>query len=209
MPNRSHVGVRRRAWGVVGVGCAGLAGWLAAAATVSASPGSTAPRATVINVIAGKPSEFAFKLSRFSSLPAGKFTFRVKNEGATSHNFVLCYTPVRRASQDLCVGYQSKDLHPGQATKITIGHIGKGRYEFLSTDPGDAAAGMKGLIGIGVAVKPPRGQAPAGPAPSPVATTPSTPPSFSETTTGPASTEMTPTTTIDPTSPAAILPQLE
>jgi len=106
----------------------------------------------VITVVAGKPTELAFTVSRFSLLPPGTIVFRIRNAGASFHDFVLCEYPVANASRNSCAGYQSRDLQPGEATTITIRSIKKGTYEFLSTDPGDAAGGMKGLLGVGVAV---------------------------------------------------------
>ena len=132
--------------------------------TALAGAGPTRP--TVIKVIAGKPQEFAFQLSRFSELPAGPMRFVVENQGAVGHDFELCVSPVSSAAHNSCAGYQSKDLQPGERTTITIGEITKGRYEFLSADPGDAAAGMKGLIGVGVFVKPTRPVRPSPPPPS-------------------------------------------
>lgn len=162
----------------------------------------------MITVIAGKPSEFVFQLSKYSSLPAGTFSFRVKNEGTVRHDFELCDTPGSNLSQDLCAGYESRDLLPGQATMITITHIGKGKYEFLSADPGDAKAGMKGFIGVGVAVAQPRTQAPKPTIPTPVVSPPNPSPVISGTATTPTTTvEPTPTET-DTTSASVILSQL-
>ncbi len=129
-----------------------------------AGPGlasTAASKPTVIHVIAGKPVETAFTLSRFSLLPAGKFVFRIRNAGQANHDFELCATPVRSSARNSCFGYQSRNLEPGQMTTITIAHIPRGRYEFLSTDSGDAAGGMKGLIGVEVAVKAPPVRKPA------------------------------------------------
>ncbi len=168
---------------LAGAAVVGLAGWMLATAVA----GAAAVRPTVVDVVAGKPYEFDFALSRFSALPAGPITFVVKNRGASGHNFVLCEAPVKTDARNSCTGYQSMDLQPGESTKITIADIRPGKYEFLSSDPGDAAAGMKGLIGIGVVVQPPHSSPPPKPAPSPVAPAPVAP----ATTTSPTDTTTT------------------
>jgi len=159
---------------------------------------ATSGKPTVVDVTAGKPTEFSFELSRWSALPVGAISFVIKNEGTANHDFVLCQTPVSNAAQNFCLGYQSQDLESGQATTITIRGISKGIYEFLSTDPGDAAAGMKGLIGVGVPVKRPVVKPrpvvePKPTVPTPVSTVPPLPP------TGIA----TPATVTTTTTPAA------
>ena len=158
--------------GAMAMACAGEAG------------GASSP--SVITVVAGKPTELAFTLSRFSALPPGPFVFRIRNAGASPHDFVLCEDPVRSAAQNACVGYRSRELLPGQATTIRIGAIRKGIYEFLSADPGDAAGGMKGLLGVGVAVKHAHLKKPAARRPAP--RTPAPPEGGSTTTTTPTST---------------------
>jgi len=146
-----------------------------ALATVGSASGASRP--TVIMVVAGKPNELAFTLSRSGLLPPGTIEFKIRNAGASPHDFVLCEYPVANASRNSCAGYQSRDLQPGEATTITIRSIKKGTYEFLSTDPGDAAGGMKGLLGVGVVVK--QLHAEPKPVPGPVAPTPSSNPSSS------------------------------
>ena len=70
--------------GVLAGSCVGLVTFLLGMATGPAS-GQTrakaAPKVTVIAVTAGKPVELGFKLSKWSSLPAGTVTFKVTNRG--------------------------------------------------------------------------------------------------------------------------------
>jgi len=159
--------LRRNVSALLGTVFLGLAIWLVASA------GATSPKSTVITVTAGADSNTAFAISPFSRLPPGAFTFKVKNDGTTDHNFVLCISPVASAARNACVGYESKDLQPGETTTIKVTNISKGSYEFLSSDPGDAVAGMKGLLGIGLAVKEPKPRTV--PKPKPVAPAPVTP----------------------------------
>jgi uncharacterized cupredoxin-like copper-binding protein len=117
---------------------------------------STTGKASVITVIAGKPSELAFKLSKTSNVPVGTITFKVTNLGVAFHNFKVCTIPVPTAAgaQNACFGKSTRTLKHGQSTTLTVPISLAGKYEFLCTIPGHAAAGMKGLLGVGVAVVP-------------------------------------------------------
>jgi uncharacterized cupredoxin-like copper-binding protein len=135
---------------------------------------------TTIAVAAGKPSELAFKLSKTSQIPAGPITFTVTNAGKIAHTFEICTTPTSSDSANSCKGKVTPLLQPGKSATVTV-TLKKGIYEFLCTYPGHASAGMKGLIGVGEAVK------------TPPATTSTT----TTTTTKPITT--TPTSTVAPT----------
>lgn len=113
----------------------------------------SAATTTTITVSAGKPSELAFKLSKFSQIPAGTVVFKVTNAGKIAHTFAICLKSTTVAP-NACVGKQkvTKLLQGGQSQTITVTLSATGTYEFLCTFPGHAAAGMKGLIGIGVPV---------------------------------------------------------
>jgi uncharacterized cupredoxin-like copper-binding protein len=141
------------------------AGVLAAGAVASSAQTHTA-KATVITVVSGKPSELAFQLSKSSKLAIGTYTFKVTNKGLGFHTFKFCTTPVKTAAKNTCTGKVTKTLHPGQTASFTVKITKVGKYEYLCSIPGHAAGGMKGLIGVGVAVKP-------APKP-PVTTTPTT-----------------------------------
>jgi uncharacterized cupredoxin-like copper-binding protein len=181
---------------VVGLACVGLVAVLLGYRTGSAAGQERAAEATVVTVIAGKPSEFAFTLSKSSALPwqakprSGTVTFKVTNRGALSHQFKVCTTPVTSARLITCSGTGTKVLKPGQSATLTIIFKKRGTYEYLSNVPGQAAKGMKGLIGIGVTV--PRAA---------TTTTPSTT-STPSTTTAPSTT----TTPSTPTTPSSTAP---
>lgn len=132
--------------------CVGL---LAAGAVASAAVLSThRAKATVINVVSGKPSELRFQMSQSSKLKLGTYTFKVTNKGLGFHTFKFCTTPVKTAAKNTCVGKVTKTLKPGQSASFTVTIKKVGKYEILCSIPGHAAAGMKGLMGFGVAVKP-------------------------------------------------------
>ena len=111
-----------------------------------------APAVTVINVTAGKPAELAFKLSKKASLVAGTFTFKVTNMGFATHNFKICTTPVTSTTKNACAGKATPMLKRGESAILTVKLTKTGLYEFLCAVPGHAAAGMKGLLGVGVTV---------------------------------------------------------
>jgi uncharacterized cupredoxin-like copper-binding protein len=158
--------MRRLPWRftVPALGGVGLAvGLLAVLGTASAPAAlkraaavnhSASSKVSVITVLAGKPSELAFKLSKTSLVPAGKITFKVTNLGIAFHNFKVCTIPVPSAAgaMDSCFGKSTPTLKHGQSATLTVTLSLSGKYEFLCTITGHAAAGMKGLLGVGVAV---------------------------------------------------------
>ena len=115
---------------------------------------ATSQKLSVITVIAGKPSELAFKLTKTSLVPVGTVTFKVTNLGVAFHNFKICTIPVPSAAgaKNFCIGTSTRTLKHGQSQTLTVKFSLAGTYEFLCTVPGHAAAGMKGILGIGVAV---------------------------------------------------------
>jgi plastocyanin len=108
-------------------------------------------KVTTITVTAGKPSEFGFKLSKTASIPVGKVSFVVTNQGVIGHSFKVCTKAVTTATANSCVGVATKVLNKGQSATLTV-TLAKGTFEFLCTVSGHAGNGMKGLIGVGVAL---------------------------------------------------------
>jgi uncharacterized cupredoxin-like copper-binding protein len=144
----------RRTVFIAAVLAAGV-GLLTAGAVASSAVFSThSTKATVITVVAGKPSELRFQLSKSTNLKVGTYIFKVTNKGLGFHTFKFCTVPVKTAAKNACVGKVTKLLHPGQSATVTVTIKKAGKYEFLCSVPGHAAGGMKGLIGFGVAVKP-------------------------------------------------------
>jgi uncharacterized cupredoxin-like copper-binding protein len=122
----------------VGLGC-----WTATAAS------QTTVEAPVVTVTAGKPSEFAFTLSKSSGLPE-LVTFKVTNRGALTHAFTVG-------------GAATRILVAGQTAILTVSFAKPGTYEYRSSVPGQAARGMRGRVVI-VAGKPPAKPAATAPA---------------------------------------------
>ena len=145
----------RLKFSVVGLGLCVVAGLLALGGFESAPAGhaaATPAKVTTIVVTAGKPSELAFKLSKFSALPAGPITFKVTNMGLGFHDFKICTTPVTSLAKNACLGKVTKLLHHGDTATLTVTLTKHGKYEYLCAVAGHAAAGMKGLLGVGVTV---------------------------------------------------------
>lgn len=166
--------MRRKAVLAVVLALGAGAGLLLAGADASPISSHTS-KATVITVVAGKPGELAFQLSKSTNLKVGTYTFKVTNKGLGFHTFKFCTTPVKTGAKNTCTGKVTKTLHPGQTASITVKITKVGKYEYLCSIPGHAAGGMKGLIGVGVAVKP---------APKPPKTTTTPPTTTTTTTTG-------------------------
>jgi uncharacterized cupredoxin-like copper-binding protein len=102
--------------------------------TGSAAAQSSAARATVVKVTAGKPSEFHFKLSK-AKVKHGKVTFVVTNRGALPHDFKIG-------------GKRTKLLQSGKSARLVVTFKKKGSYAYLCTVSGHAAAGMKGKLRV-------------------------------------------------------------
>jgi plastocyanin len=126
-------------------------------ATVPKAPSTTtsSPAAAgfVVTVTAGKPSEFSFLLST-QVVPPGVVTFEITNSGTEPHNFEIC-SVTSDATANSCVGTTSTTLSgaggggPSSAS-LTVTLSTPGTYEYLSTVPGQATAGMKGLLDVSV-----------------------------------------------------------
>jgi uncharacterized cupredoxin-like copper-binding protein len=124
--------------------CIALAALAATPAALARSGSSKL--VTTVNVIAGKPTEFHFKLST-ASVKRGIIVFKVQNGGSIPHDFKLC----SKASSSLansCTGRGTKMISPGQSTTLRVSVLLKGTYEYLCTVPGHAAGGMKGLLKV-------------------------------------------------------------
>ncbi|HEY7537961.1 MAG TPA: plastocyanin/azurin family copper-binding protein [Gaiellaceae bacterium] len=154
-PAQTAPGPRRSTVGpfVTGLAFVALAGVLLAYATGPAASQRQGAGVTIVTVTAGKPSELAFTLSKTSKLLTGPVTFKVTNKGALAHRFVVCATPVTTLKLNACKGTGTKLLAPGQSTTLKVTFKQPGTYEYLSSVPGQAAKGMKGLIGVVAAPK--------------------------------------------------------
>jgi uncharacterized cupredoxin-like copper-binding protein len=101
---------------------------------LTADAATSAGRATTVTVTPGKPSEFRFTLSK-KSVPHGTVTFKVTNKGTIPHDFKIA-------------GKTTKLLTPGQSATLKITFKKAGKYPYLCTVTGHAAAGMKGNLKV-------------------------------------------------------------
>jgi uncharacterized cupredoxin-like copper-binding protein len=92
----------------------------------------TAPARSTTTIVNVSGKEFLFTLSRKSGLH-GTFIFRFKNVGNLPHDFKI-------------VGRKTPLLRPGRSATLTVRIARPGRYPYLCTVPGHAAAGMKGVF---------------------------------------------------------------
>jgi uncharacterized cupredoxin-like copper-binding protein len=105
---------------------------LAAAVTpiaLARSTGGPAHSAATSVGVTGK--EFKFTLTK-TSAAHGKVTFRLTNKGRLGHDFKIA-------------GKKTPIISPGKSASVTVS-LRAGRYTYLCTVPGHAAAGMKGVF---------------------------------------------------------------
>jgi uncharacterized cupredoxin-like copper-binding protein len=96
----------------------------------SGSARSSSPTATTVAVAA---SEFKFVLSK-KIVPAGTVTFVVSNKGHVPHDFKI-------------KGKKTAMLAPGKKATLKV-VLPKGKFPYVCTVPGHAAAGMKGILTV-------------------------------------------------------------
>ena len=89
-------------------------------------------KVTTVTVTAGKPSEFRFTLLP-KKVKHGIVTFKVTNKGNLPHDFKIA-------------GHKTRLLSPGQTQAIKITFKKAGKFPYLCTVSGHAAAGMKGTL---------------------------------------------------------------
>jgi len=85
-------------------------------------------------------TEFKFKLSR-TAVPTGTVTFTVVNRGKISHDFKI-------------LGKKTPTIAPGGSANVTVSFPKTGKFGFLCTLAGHAAAGMKGTLPVVKTVTP-------------------------------------------------------
>jgi plastocyanin len=101
------------------------------AGSALAAPSHQAVKAASVTVTA---TEFKFKLSK-TSAPEGKVTFVVTNKGKAAHNFKIN-------------GKKTPMIAPGKKATLIVSFAKSGKFPYLCTVPGHAAAGMKGSFTV-------------------------------------------------------------
>lgn len=101
------------------------------AGTADGSHLSVQARVTSISVVA---VEFRFRMSK-QSVHRGTVVFRVVNHGKVAHDFKIA-------------GRKTPVIKPGKSALLRVVFRKAGRYPYLCTVPGHAAAGMKGVLKV-------------------------------------------------------------
>jgi plastocyanin len=86
-----------------------------------------------IDVTVGKPSEFRFTLSQSKVKRGTTVTFVVTNLGTLRHNFRIA-------------GKKTPLLKVGRSVELDVTFDKPGRYRYICTMSGHAAAGMQGVL---------------------------------------------------------------
>jgi plastocyanin len=93
---------------------------------------SAASQRTATTVVSVSGKEFKYTLSR-KSAPRGAIVFKFKNVGVVAHDFKIA-------------GKKTPLVQPGSSATLKVKITKPGRYKYLCTVPGHAAAGMKGIF---------------------------------------------------------------
>lgn len=88
--------------------------------------------------------EFTIDLSSATASP-GKVTFRIRNEGAVEHNFVVFQGTDPKTRKKLA---EVDGVKPGEARELSV-QLGPGEYHIVCTIPGHEAAGMTTTLKVG------------------------------------------------------------
>jgi uncharacterized cupredoxin-like copper-binding protein len=101
-------------------------------ATAGTAQATRADAATTVRVRTG---ELFFRLSKKTVPRPGRVTFVVTNGGHAAHDFRIN-------------GRKTPLIRPGRTARLTVTFRKKGRYPFVCTVPGHAAAGMRGVFTV-------------------------------------------------------------
>jgi len=107
---------------------------VALGAAILAPRGSARPSAPAAAKVTVTATEFKFKLSK-KIVPKGKVTFLVVNKGTIEHDFKIA-------------GKKTPLIQPKKSAKLVVVFKKKGKYPYVCTVPGHAAAGMKGVLTV-------------------------------------------------------------
>jgi uncharacterized cupredoxin-like copper-binding protein len=108
-----------------------LSVFVAVVVTAALAGPALAARAHATTTIKVTATEFKFVLSP-STVKHGTVTFAVVNKGKLAHDFKIA-------------GKVTPQIQPGKSAKLTV-TLKAGKYPYLCTVPGHAAAGMKGTL---------------------------------------------------------------
>ena len=104
----------------------------------------SATRTSTVTVSVTPASEFSFKLST-RTIRLGTVTFKFTNSGVLPHDLKVC-AGAGNGTATACTGKATPLADPGTTHALTVTFTKVGKYEYLCTVPGHAAAGMRGLL---------------------------------------------------------------
>ena len=104
-------------------------------ARASGDVGAAAQTQAAAKTIQVKGGEFFFRLSTKTVAKPGKVTFVFKNVGHVLHDFKIN-------------GKKTPLTRPGKTARLVVTFKKKGKYRYLCTVPGHAAAGMRGTLTV-------------------------------------------------------------
>lgn len=114
-------------------------------AVLTAGPAETAPKAQLVTIIAGPPTEFTFQPSQVTLQAGQPVTITLTNKGTLDHDLVIEALGIKLPP----MSKNPKDhpmLAPSKSVTLTFTPVKKGTFEFICTVPGHKEAGMKGVI---------------------------------------------------------------
>ncbi len=101
---------------------------------------------TTVKVSIPAANQFSFKLSS-SAANHGTVTFKVTNSGSLPHDFKVCASN-KGGTATACTGKVTPMIQGGKSATLVVNLTKPGKYEYLCTVPGHAAAGMKGILTV-------------------------------------------------------------
>ena len=116
---------------VLAIALVALASIVGLAAQRAAAEANAAAATTKVTVVA---TEFKFKLSK-TKVAKGTVAFTLVNKGKLPHDFKIA-------------GKKTALVKPKKTAKLVVAFKKPGKYPYLCTVPGHAAAGMKGVLTV-------------------------------------------------------------
>ncbi len=143
-----QINYRRLLVGTAALASLALLAALPAFARNTAGTGSAATTKVTktITVTITAANQFRFKLST-AKVPRAVVTFKITNQGSLAHTFKVC-TSNKGGTANSCNGKGTKTIAAGKKAVLVRTFLLKGKYEYLCTIPGHAAAGMKGILTV-------------------------------------------------------------
>ena len=99
-----------------------------------------------VSVTINSSNEFHFTVKP-TSVGRGIVTFTITNNGNLPHDFKVCSSN-KGGTANTCNGKGTKQISPKAKGKLVVTFLRSGKYEYLCTLPGHAAAGMKGILTV-------------------------------------------------------------